>query len=91
MVSLESKIIRNKDIAWRVIDGEALVVSPKDSLVYPLNEAGTRIWELLDGGRTIADISSIICDEFEGDRALIQKDVVDFIEDLLKAGLIDGM
>ncbi|KPK40700.1 MAG: hypothetical protein AMJ78_06935 [Omnitrophica WOR_2 bacterium SM23_29] len=91
MVSLENKFIRNDDIAWRIIDGEALVVSPKSSLIYPLNEVATRIWELLDGKRTVFDISSIICDEFEGDTAVIQKDVVDFIQDLLKGGLINGM
>ena len=61
MVSLENKFIRNNDIAWRVIDGEALVVSPKDSLIYPLNDVGARIWELLDGKRTVSDIASIIC------------------------------
>ncbi|KPK42168.1 MAG: hypothetical protein AMJ78_03450 [Omnitrophica WOR_2 bacterium SM23_29] len=91
MASLENRFVRNSDIAWRIIDGEALVVSPKDSLIYPLNGIATRIWELLDGKRSVSDISSIICDEFEGDTAVIQKDVVDFIQDLLKAGLINGM
>lgn len=90
MVSLENKFIRNNDIAWRVIDGEALVVSPKDSLIYPLNDVGTRIWELLDGKRTVSDIASIICGEFEGDGKAVQDDVMDFIEDLSKAGLVNG-
>ena len=90
MVSLEDRFIRNNDIAWRVIDGEALVVSPKDSLIYPLNDSGTRIWELLDGKRPVSDIASIICEEFEGDGKVIQNDVINFIEDLLKAGLVNG-
>lgn len=91
MVSLEDKFIRNNDIAWRVIDGEALVVSPKDSLIYPLNDAGARIWELLDGKRTVEEITSIICEEFEGEKKAIEGDTVDFIENLLKAGLINGV
>ena len=90
MVSLENKFIRNNDIAWRVIDGEALVVSPKDSLIYPLNDVGARIWELLDGKRTVSDIASVICGEFEGDGKAIQDDVMDFIENLSKAGLVNG-
>lgn len=91
MISLESKFTRDNDIAWRVIDGEALVVSPRDSLVYPLNEAATRIWELLDGKRTVSEITSIICDEFDGNETMIRNDTLDFIENLLKAGLVNGM
>lgn len=89
MVSPEDKFIRNEDIAWRVIDGEALVVSPKDSLIYPLNDVGARVWGLLDGKRTTSDIASIICEEFEGDGSVIQNDVMGFIEELLKAGLVN--
>lgn len=91
MISLESKFVKNDDIAWRIIDGEALVVSPKDSLIYPLNEVATKIWELLDGKRTISDIASIICEEFDGDVKTMQNDTIDFVEELLKAGLINGM
>jgi len=91
MITPESRFTRNNDIAWRIIDGEALVVSPKDSLVYPLNDVGTRVWELLDGKKTVSEISSVICGEFEGDEVAIRDDIADFIENLLKAGLVDGM
>lgn len=87
MVSLESKFVRNDDIAWRIIDGEALVVSPQNSLIYPLSEVATRVWELLDGKKAILEITSIICEEFDADEKTIRNDVIDFIENLSKAGL----
>lgn len=90
MASIDDKFIRNNDIAWRTIDGEALVVNPKDSLIYPLNDVGTRIWELFDGKRRVSDIASIICEEFEADAKAMQDDVMNFIEDLSKAGLVNG-
>lgn len=91
MISLENKFTRNDDIAWRIIDGEALVVSPKGSLIYPLNDVGTRVWELLDGKKKVGEITSILCEEFEADEKIIQDDVVVFVEELLKAGLINGV
>ena len=91
MITPESKFIRNNDIAWRIIEGEALVVSPKDSLVYPLNDVGTRVWELLDGKRAVSEIGAVICEEFDADETTIRKDIADFVENLLKAGLVDGM
>lgn len=91
MITFESKFARNDDVAWRAIDDEALVVNPKDSLVYPLNAVGTRIWELLDGKKTVSEISSIIYEEFDGDEMTIRNDITDFVESLLKAGLINGI
>ena len=84
---LNSRVKRNEDIAWRVIEGEALVVDPKGQMIYPLNEAGTRIWELIDGKNTCNDIVLAISGEFEADAGDIKKDVLEFTEDLLKKEL----
>ena len=48
MTTLDSVIRRTDDTAWRVIESEALVVDSRNSLIYPLNPAATRIWELLE-------------------------------------------
>ena len=84
---LTTVVKKNDSVAWRIIDGEALLVDPLQSLIYPLNPVGTRIWELLDGGKTVHSIISTVCDEFEGDSKTIEEDVVLFVEDLIKKGL----
>jgi len=85
---LNSYIKRNDNIAWRVIEGEALVVDPKDSMIYPLNPVGARIWQLLDGEKNISDIISVINEEFEADKLIIQADTLDFLKDLLDKGMV---
>ena len=87
MVFSDKTIVRNEDIAWRVIGDEALLVNPKDSLIYPLNSVGTRIWELLDGKNSYPDISNVIKEEFTGDKASLEDDVLVFIGDLVEKGL----
>ncbi|MDD5044475.1 MAG: PqqD family protein [Candidatus Omnitrophica bacterium] len=84
---LNSFIKRNDDIAWRIIDEEALVVDSKDSLIYPLNTVGSRIWELLDGKRPCSEIVDTISEEFEGEKESIKDDVLNFLEHLLEKGL----
>jgi len=45
---------QNPKAAWRVYEGEAVIVSPADSTLHTLNAVGTVIWEAADG-RTAMD------------------------------------
>lgn len=83
------EIYRRKDIPWRKIDTEALIVNPKTSLIYPLNSTAVRIWELIDGEKDAQQITVIIADEFEADEETIKNDVSDFIGQLKDAGLVE--
>lgn len=87
MNSLNRLIKRNENVAWRVIDGETLIVNPKDSLIYPLNIVATRVWELINGENSCSDIIAIIDEEFEGEKTGLQQDILSFIDDLLNKGL----
>jgi hypothetical protein len=81
------KAKKNKDIAFRVIGSEALLVNPKDGLVYPLNCVGTRVWELIDAQRSAGDIVRTIEEEFDGEKACLEKDILEFIGELIKTDL----
>ena len=87
--SLESKIQRQKDVAWRMIDGEAVIITPADSTMHTLNDVGTRIWELMTGTRSLREVAGVLCAEFEVDRERAEKDTLWFTECLAKKGLIE--
>jgi len=87
--SLTSKIQRQKDVAWRMIDGEAVIITPADSTMHTLNDVGTRIWELMTGTRSLHEVAGVLCAEFEVDRERAEKDTLWFTECLAKKGLIE--
>lgn len=87
--SLETKIQRQKDVAWRMIDGEAVIITPSDSTMHTLNDVGTRIWELMTGTRTLREVAGVLCAEFEVDLERAEKDTLWFAECLAKKGLIE--
>ena len=74
--------------ASRLMDGEAVVIMPQDNEVKILNEAGSRIWELLDGRQDISQISRVISDEFgvSCDKAL--EDIIGFIDELYQKKMV---
>ncbi len=87
---LEKMLNRNKDVAWRVIENEAILISAEDSMLHSLDEVGTRIWELADGSNTVGAIVEKIFEEYEVDRETAETDVVEFVTNLAseKLGLL---
>lgn len=80
--------IKNNDAAYRIIDSNAVILTPEDSYLHTMNKTGTFIWELIDGKKKISDIALKVCEEFEVDKECAEKDARHFIEDLLRRRLI---
>ncbi len=81
---LDKKVTRDENVAWRIIGDEAVLLSAEDSSVHSLDAVGTRIWELCDGEKTVSEIVDQVVSEFEVDRETAEKDVVEFIEELMQ-------
>ena len=79
---------QNPRAAWRVYDGEAVIVSPEDSTLHTLNAVGTVIWEAADGRTPIDTIVARVCDAFEVDTVTAARDTVVFVESLAQRGLL---
>lgn len=81
-------VLQNPLAAWRVYDGEAVIVSPEDSTLHTLNEVGTLVWEAADGRTSLAAIAARICERYEVEAPAAERDVDAFVQALLERGLI---
>jgi hypothetical protein len=75
-------------VAARVIHGEAMVLTPHDSVLHTLNAVATRVWELLPTHRTISAMAEAIAAEYDVDPATAAKDVEDLVKDLLEKQIL---
>lgn len=80
---LEMYLKQHEDTASRVIEGEAIVLTPDNGMLHTLNFVGTHIWELANGKRKVSDIIEKLTEEFDAEEKKIKKDAIDFIEDLI--------
>ena len=88
MITPDTRCKRSDTIVHRQIGSEAILVPIRGDAVdlesiYTLNEVGRRIWHLLDGRRTVAQLCGAIMAEFEVDADAAQRDVQDFLEELI--------
>ncbi len=84
----QSRPLRATAAAFRVIDREAVIVDAAGGLVHIANETGSRIWELCDGSRTLAEIIEVLTDEFAIDAPAAAADAAAFLAELAAQNLL---
>ena len=79
----------NTDIAaWRIVDGEAVIVHATSSAYYGLNTTGTFIWEAIVGEPMAShDIASRVTARFGVTGDAVRNDVDTFLASLEAEGL----
>ena len=78
---------KNPDIVFRRIADELILVPIRQSAgdmgnIYTLNEVGARVWELIDGKRTVREIQELIVNEFEVSPESAEEDLKEFLRSL---------
>ncbi|HEV7518097.1 MAG TPA: PqqD family protein [Thermoanaerobaculia bacterium] len=81
--------LRQRDglLSQRAADTRILL-DPKDGRYYALDEVSGRIWDLCDGTRTVAQVVTTLCGEYEAPAETVKEDVMEFLGDLANDGLI---
>lgn len=87
-MDLEEIPRRNPVAASRTYDDEGVVIHSGNMELSVMNPIGTRIWELVDGERTVAGIVTAIFEEFDVDRETAEEDVQEFLGELQRRDLV---
>jgi len=85
-----SAVFRHQEhVLTSKLEDESLLLDLTSGNYFALNETGLRIWELVDGKRSVAQIANVIAREFElaaGDAASCAQA---FLRTLSKASLVE--
>ncbi len=89
-MDLTKKIKRNKNSAFQVADGKAVIMLADNSNIFTVNQVGTEIWEILDSPKTIEEVLLTLTERYEENRKdEIEKDFMDFLGMCIKERIID--
>ena len=88
MLKLDSAIVRNEKVPYRIIEEEAILVNIERGNVVQLNEVAAFIWDKLNNKKKISEVVDYVCDSFEVEKGKAQKDVLEFLNELFKRRLI---
>ena len=90
MDELETRLKKDPNIVFRDLEGETILVPIRRRTanlqsIFTLNETAGRIWELIDGQRSLAQIRDAIVEEYDvcpGDAETDLLELVDYLKDI---------
>lgn len=88
MTTLASKTTIPKDVIWREVDGEAVILNLQTGKYYGLDKVGTRMWNLLSEHHQVELVYRTMLDEYEVSEAQLQHDLLGLIDKLVEHGLV---
>lgn len=89
-LSPASRISVPSETLVRIVDGQAVLLSLKTERYYGLDEVGTRIWDLLAAGKTLAETAAVLAGEFDAPAETIAEDMQKLLAELLREGLVES-
>lgn len=80
-------LIKNSDMVTRVIEDETILLpiyktSDEINCIYTLNKVASRVWELLDGKRTLTELKDKLLKEFDTTPEEVDKEIQKLLKEL---------
>ena len=73
------------------MDDSAIIVSLNSEEIYKLNSTGTKIVELVEKGKSVQEIITMLGEIYEIKEAELEKEITELMNELQSAGLIEAI
>lgn len=80
--------IKRPDIVHETIDGEAVIVNLENGVYYSLRNTGVDVWNLIEAGANLDEITNSIISRYNGSPDEIRKTIIELLVAFQKEGLV---
>jgi hypothetical protein len=77
-----------EEVLFQEVSGETVLLDLESESYFGLDEIGTRVWVLLNEGKSVRQMVDLLLEEYEVDRATLEGDVDELLGELIESGLI---
>jgi coenzyme PQQ biosynthesis protein PqqD len=86
---LSARLRQRERILKQEAAGTVVLLDLDGGQYFSLDDAGSRVWDLCDGRRSVAEIVGILRGEYEAPAETIERDVIELLNDLTDEKLLD--
>ena len=87
-ISMELRAKPAKDVLFRDLGGETVLLDTASGSYFGLNEVSARIWALLAGGETVGGTLATLEAEYDAPAEQLRADLLTLVEELAASGLL---
>ena len=88
VVTMEARVKPAKDVLFRDLGSEAVLLDLASGSYFGLDEVGTRIWQLITAGETLAATVTTLAAEYDAAAERLQADLLALIDELVTSKLL---
>jgi len=88
MPDVSGRLRVHRSVLSRELAGETVLLNLESGVYYGLDVVGTRAWNLLAEERTLADVCTIMLEEFEVTHDTLQQDLTTLVRELCEKQLL---
>ena len=85
----ELTVSRRAELVEAEVDGELVALHVHEGTCYGFNATATRVWNLIERPKTVAELRDALLGEFEVDPETCERQLMDLLRDLESDGLIE--
>lgn len=75
-------------VICRELSGETVLLNLESGVYYGLDAVGTRIWQLLQQGKTIDGVCDVMLEEYDVTPDVLRDDVSRLVSELRERGIV---
>jgi hypothetical protein len=80
--------IKRPDVVHETIDGETVIVNLENGVYYSLRYSGVDVWNLIETGANLDELTSLMIDRYDGSADEIKKNLTELLVVLQQEGLV---
>jgi hypothetical protein len=89
-LDLNSVIVAASDqVSSELQEGEIAILNLKDGVYYGLNSVGSRIWNLIQTPKSVAELREVLLAEYDIDVEVCTRELMDLLDNLSNKKLIE--
>jgi hypothetical protein len=88
-LSKRSTVVATRGQISSDLGDEVAILDLEGGMYYGLDNAGARVWELIQEPRRVSEIHATIVDEYDVEPERCERDIVSLLQNLREEGLVE--
>lgn len=87
-MNINQNIIIKDGVFTQKIDDDMVLLDRESENYFGLDEVASRIWKALEETSSLMEVLNILIDEYEVEKKILEHDIIIFVTELEKNGLV---
>jgi hypothetical protein len=87
-MNIDSRFVIPPEVMSRIVGNETVILALESGTYFGLDPVGARIWELIEAGKSLAQVCDTMVEEYAVEREVLERDLLSLAGELIEKKLV---